>query len=363
LNQKGTNGVENDPDKTITESSNEGPQGVTNSMNMLSQSESSPDKFENIKEGDSIKDEQNEYSQGRWTLEEHFRFIEGILIYGNNWKKVQKHIGTRSPIQARSHAQKFFIRIKKAVFDDRTPNKSICVEHIVNRLKSFIKHEILSRIIMNNESKNYISILENKDKLCKVLLLMISNISKGKISKLKLQSLDKDITDLDVLFKTEDISLMEKALSNFVKKKTKKEIQKVVPTKIFNITKTQRKSSLGDQLSLGVTNDNSLHNITHNQLQNNYINIVTINVCDKDNVPYSMTNPLDINFLANKSIMNVKKKDDTFNPYSIYNNICDDFIKNDMNLQLNEADEIINSFFVNKKDDDKDFDMDNFFTK
>jgi len=27
-------------------------------------------------------------NSGRWTTREHFKFIKGILLYGNNWKKV-----------------------------------------------------------------------------------------------------------------------------------------------------------------------------------------------------------------------------------------------------------------------------------
>jgi len=53
------------------------------------------------------------YNTGRWSEEEHLKFIDGILEYGNEWKKVQNLIGTRSSTQARSHAQKFFLRLKK----------------------------------------------------------------------------------------------------------------------------------------------------------------------------------------------------------------------------------------------------------
>jgi len=53
------------------------------------------------------------FNTGRWTDEEHKKFIKGIIEYGNEWKKVQKIIKTRNSTQARSHAQKFFLRIKK----------------------------------------------------------------------------------------------------------------------------------------------------------------------------------------------------------------------------------------------------------
>jgi SHAQKYF class myb-like DNA-binding protein len=55
----------------------------------------------------------DKYNTGRWKETEHKKFLEAICTYGNNWKKVQECIGTRSSTQARSHAQKFFMRIKK----------------------------------------------------------------------------------------------------------------------------------------------------------------------------------------------------------------------------------------------------------
>lgn len=33
---------------------------------------------------------------GRWTREEHFRFLEALKLYGKEWKRVQQHVGTRS---------------------------------------------------------------------------------------------------------------------------------------------------------------------------------------------------------------------------------------------------------------------------
>ena len=55
----------------------------------------------------------SKFSIGRWHLGEHKRFLEAIIKFGNDWKKVEKYIGTRTSSQARSHAQKFFIKLKE----------------------------------------------------------------------------------------------------------------------------------------------------------------------------------------------------------------------------------------------------------
>ena len=54
------------------------------------------------------------YSAGRWKCDEHKRFIDAIIRYGNNWRQVQKYVGTRSSTQTRSHAQKFFEKLKRS---------------------------------------------------------------------------------------------------------------------------------------------------------------------------------------------------------------------------------------------------------
>ena len=85
------------------------PSTPTNSKNVDSESVLS----ENDSPNREDPKKQTKYNSGRWTQEEHLKFIDGILEYGNEWKKVQSLIKTRSSTQARSHAQKFFLRIKK----------------------------------------------------------------------------------------------------------------------------------------------------------------------------------------------------------------------------------------------------------
>jgi SHAQKYF class myb-like DNA-binding protein len=52
-------------------------------------------------------------NNGRWTIDEHRKFIMGLFEYGNNWKEVVRLIGTRTTAQARSHCQKFFSKLTK----------------------------------------------------------------------------------------------------------------------------------------------------------------------------------------------------------------------------------------------------------
>ncbi|CAD8198168.1 unnamed protein product [Paramecium octaurelia] len=65
------------------------------------------------KQSRSFEDSEGEVVQGRWTKDEHQRFVEALSIHGKNWKKVEEYVGTRSGAQIRSHAQKFFNRLEK----------------------------------------------------------------------------------------------------------------------------------------------------------------------------------------------------------------------------------------------------------
>lgn len=50
---------------------------------------------------------------GRWTPEEHQAFLEGLKIFGREWKKVAELIPARTSAQIRSHAQKYFAKIQR----------------------------------------------------------------------------------------------------------------------------------------------------------------------------------------------------------------------------------------------------------
>lgn len=52
--------------------------------------------------------------KGRWTEQEHDRFLEGMKLYPRcPWKVLADHIGTRSPRQVQTHAQKYHQKIER----------------------------------------------------------------------------------------------------------------------------------------------------------------------------------------------------------------------------------------------------------
>ena len=79
-------------------------------------------------------------NEGRWTKEEHDKFLDGIVQYGCNWIKVDRLIKTRIITQVRSHAQKFFIKLKICKDEDLGidfTSDSICnIKDMINHIKS-----------------------------------------------------------------------------------------------------------------------------------------------------------------------------------------------------------------------------------
>jgi len=49
----------------------------------------------------------------KWSDEEHALFVESLKKYGRAWRKIEAHIGTKTAVQIRSHAQKFFSKLQK----------------------------------------------------------------------------------------------------------------------------------------------------------------------------------------------------------------------------------------------------------
>ncbi|XP_058749080.1 protein REVEILLE 2-like [Vicia villosa] len=63
----------------------------------------------------------------KWTDEEHKKFLEALKLYGRAWRRIEEHVGTKTAVQIRSHAQKFFSKVLR--------DKSECITNTMESIK------------------------------------------------------------------------------------------------------------------------------------------------------------------------------------------------------------------------------------
>jgi SHAQKYF class myb-like DNA-binding protein len=69
-------------------------------------------------DGDTNLCPQGAEHTGRWTKKEHELFLEALKKYGKEWKKVAAMVKTRTVVQTRTHAQKYFQKVQKYIHPD-----------------------------------------------------------------------------------------------------------------------------------------------------------------------------------------------------------------------------------------------------
>ena len=301
--------------------------------------------IENSGENNSIKENENleksenntdKYQIGRWTKEEHEKFIEGILSYGNEWKKVQKIIKTRSSTQARSHAQKYFLKLKKEINSDVLSDPDKLLNYITNSISvDKLKYN-------NNKFTN-----DQKEKLMTVIRSNLkaddnNNISKSgkegfsgekeKEININISLNEKDESALDNIYEEDDnLAYNKKNLFNFQKKmsfdvneikkkpsfcsKKRKSSGDLSYNKIFNITKEMsHKNSLDVSKSNNIVQNNLPPKISAQKNNNNVNKKIKFNV--KNNYIDNNNN----NFATNKNINNNTNNNNTTKNKNINNN-------------------------------------------
>jgi len=191
-------------------------------------------------------------NEGRWSKEEHEKFLEGIALYGINWKKIKTLIRTRTSKQVRSHAQKFYKKMKLCKDEilgiDFTLNSVCNIRDMINQIKNNninINYNIINIFkYLEDKYDNHEKPREYNNTLKKSELINQSNIINLKVD-------NSIINDNNFFFNHNN---------NNYKIKKMKETENINNNELNDIIK--------------IANQNHIFNILHNLLIMNYNSIL-----------------------------------------------------------------------------------------
>ena len=92
-------------------------------------------------------------NEGRWTKDEHNKFLEGLVIYGTNWKNFKSLIRSRTSVQIRSHAQKFFLKMKLC------KDENLGIDFTLKSICNF--KDMIEQIKTNSQNSSIINVFKH----------------------------------------------------------------------------------------------------------------------------------------------------------------------------------------------------------
>ena len=251
--------------------------------------------FKVEKELDELKEDQKKkpikfvvsnFQLGHWSIEEHKRFIRGIVKYGKNWERVKNEVPTRSDIQIRSHAQKFYKKLKKC------KNEQLGIDFTLDTIHNF--KDMIAHVNSVNSNYDMNKIFLYLPGLCKIkeAINPDSEYEENNYDKYddlfnenKKYIIKKDINSLTL----PQIQNMNDTINNILFINYINSINNDLSSFIQNLLANQIAANHGLNQILGniTPNLNNMNNLLHNVLGNdilfNNINLSNINNIDAKN--------------------------------------------------------------------------------
>lgn len=234
-------------------------------------------------------------NEGRWTKEEHIKFLEAIIKYGLNWKRVTPMINTRTSNQIRSHAQKFFKKLKEYKDEklgiDFTKKSIKNLKDLMNYIKSLDLSYDLIPLLLYIAKKSDIQRREKAAAEYNINTIdknNINTIAKGNMNNIDINSankIDNNNKSINIIINNNSSNNINNNNTNINKFENKTNINKLENN--TNIKKCENK-----------TNINKVENNTNiNKIESNTnINIIINSNNDVDNKINNIeSNDLNIN--------------------------------------------------------------------
>ena len=145
---------------------------------------------------------------GRWKFKEHIQFLEGLDKYGVKWKKIFPLIKTRTSKQIRSHAQKFFLKLKQVKDEqlgiDFTSDNINNIKDMINNIKSINSDYDLIRVFLYLSEKY--TAMKKDEKSIKHEKELISEICGGSGSDNSIKN-ENNINNNDIIINDTNLDM------------------------------------------------------------------------------------------------------------------------------------------------------------
>ena len=208
---------------------------------------------------------------GKWNKIEKIKFIEGIYRFGSDWRAIIKYIGSRLSDQVRSHAQKFFLKMKRfkdaSLGIDFTKNSNIDKKGIIRALRD---------IINNSKDENIIEIIYKKLEKVRMKKDVFKNENSKSNDKLNIINFNKEINSnfeklSSKLEKDDNYRDSGKNNENKFELKDKSESNEII--NLFDFYDTRNGMEFDEIFYQDINNDFSYFPKDNNYIINKYIDM------------------------------------------------------------------------------------------